>query len=106
MSAGRCRPYGACDFCGRGSTNMPRRWRWERSADGASPQRLNWKSSWRIKQRVLVWRCAAGEGPPALRERADFIPLTMIPLTDPAVGNANGRAGLSRQNQMKTGEGR
>jgi hypothetical protein len=32
---------------------------------------------------------------------SDFIPLTMIPLTELAVGNASGRADLVRRKQMK-----
>jgi hypothetical protein len=36
---GICRSSGACDFGGRDSTTMPRRWRWERSAGGPRPQR-------------------------------------------------------------------
>ena len=35
------------------------------------------------------------------RNASDFIPLTMIPLTDLVVGNATGRADLSRRNLMK-----
>ena len=35
------------------------------------------------------------------RNASDFIPLTMIPLIELAVGNANGRADLARRNQMK-----
>lgn len=35
------------------------------------------------------------------RNASDFIPLTMIPLTELAVGHATGRADLSRRNQMK-----
>jgi len=35
------------------------------------------------------------------RNASDFIPLPMIPLTELAVGNATGRADLSRRNLMK-----
>ena len=34
------------------------------------------------------------------RNASDFIPLTMIPLTELAVGNATGRTDGSRRNQM------
>jgi len=34
------------------------------------------------------------------RNAPDFIPLTMIPLTELAVGNTIGRADLARRNQM------
>ena len=39
------------------------------------------------------------------RNASDFIPLTMIPLTELAVGTATGRADLSRRNQMKADGG-
>ena len=35
------------------------------------------------------------------RNASDFIPLTMIPLTELAVFNATGHADLARRNQMK-----
>ena len=35
------------------------------------------------------------------RNASDFIPLTMIPLTELAVGYATGRANLSRRNQVE-----
>ena len=35
------------------------------------------------------------------RNASDFIPLTNIPLTELAVGNATGRADLARRNLMK-----
>lgn len=34
------------------------------------------------------------------RNASDFIPLTMIPRTELAVGNVTGRADLARRNQM------
>ncbi len=41
-----------------------------------------------------------GRGRPHSGNAWDFIPLTMIPLTELAVGNATGRADLARRNQM------
>ena len=46
-------------------------------------------------------RSPNGRGMTLFRNASDFIPLTMIPLTELAVGNAAGHADLSRRNQMK-----
>ena len=50
-----------------------------------------------------VGRGMKGRGMTLYTNVSDFIPLTMIPLTDLAVGNATGRAYLSRGNQDENG---
>ena len=48
-----------------------------------------------------------GRGRPRSGNASDFIPLTLIPLTELAVGNATGRADLARRNQrMAEGQGK
>ena len=54
-----------------------------------------------MRGREHITRHGGVRGRTLFRNAPDFIPLTKIPLTELAVGNATGRADLASRNQMK-----